>query len=119
MAIWLTVIIGVTQLFLGGMGVYVSLKPPEKKYHWHWITMFILVGLAGVGLTTWLAEATDKAQSVATHEVHDAQVAATNANNAATNANTAATNAANAATAAQHEIELARTEARKGTTETQ
>jgi len=39
---WLAVVIGLTQLVLGAMGVYVSLRPPDKKYHWWWFG-----GLAG------------------------------------------------------------------------
>ena len=104
MGIWLTVVIGLTQLVLGGMGVYVSLRPPEKAYHWSWIAGFIVIGLSGVALTGWLAKAGDDAQRQATKEVREAQVAATNANTAATKANTAATSAANAAMAAQQEM---------------
>lgn len=115
MGIWLTVVIGITQLALGGMGVYVSLRPPKKEHHWYWIAGFIVVGFAGVALTGWLAKTGDDAQRQATKEVHEAQVAATKANVAATNANTAATSAANAAMAAQQEMRLARGEAHKAT----
>lgn len=108
MGIWLTVVIGITQLALGGMGVYVSLRPPKKEHHWYWIAGFIVVGLSGVALTGWLARTGDDAQRQATKEVHEAQVAATDANVAATNANTAAM-------AAQQEMRLARGEAHKAT----
>jgi hypothetical protein len=53
--IWLAVVIGITQLFLGGMGVYVSLRPPNQKHHWWWLGGFVAVGLVGVGLTGYLA----------------------------------------------------------------
>jgi hypothetical protein len=119
MGTWLTVIIGVVQLVLGAMGVYVSLRPPRKEHHWYWIAAFIIVGLLGVGLTGWLAKAGDEAQIAANTEVHEAEVAATNANTAATNANTAATSAATAALAAENETKQARAEAREATTTTQ
>jgi hypothetical protein len=35
--IWLPVFIGVAQLLLGGMGVYVSLRTPGKENHSYWI----------------------------------------------------------------------------------
>src|SRR5271165_6701251 len=125
MAIWLTVIIGITQLLLGGMGVYVSLRPPKPEHHWRWIAAFAVVGLSGIGATGHLAKAGEDAQRYSNIQINQAQVAATgaqdaatkantaatNANTAATNAATAATNAATAATVAQHETEQARTEA--------
>jgi hypothetical protein len=117
MELSLTIILAVTQLVLGGMGVYVSLKPPKQEDHNSWMLAFIVVGFVGVCLTGWLAKASDAAQRQANKDIHDAQVAATDANTAATNANTAATNAATAATNAQRETEAARNEARKANSE--
>ncbi len=126
MALWLTIFIGLSQLLLGGLGVYVSLRPPKKEHHWFWIGCFGLIGLLGIVLTGVLAKAGDKAQAQANRDIHaaqtaasDANIAATKANVAATNAATAATNAETAATSAQHETERARGEAHKASTDTQ
>ena len=101
----LTMLIGFIQLVLGGMGVFVSLKPPQRKYHWYWIAAFLIVGLLGVGLTFNLARRASNAQEKANADIHKAQEAATSANNAATNAN-------NAALAAGVEVKNARDEAK-------
>jgi hypothetical protein len=63
MTTWLTIIVGVLQVVLGGMGVYVSLRPPKKERHWYWIAGFVVIGLAGVGCTAWLANESEKAQN--------------------------------------------------------
>lgn len=122
--IGLTVIVGITQLILGGMGVFVSLRPPKKERHWHWMLAFILVGLAGVLTTAWLAKTGDAAQRAADREIHEANgsatsasIAATSAASAATKANQAATDANNASVKAQRETEAARNEARKAQTD--
>jgi hypothetical protein len=52
----LTVVICFVQLVLGAMGVYVSLRPPKPEQHRLWIGSFILVGLAGIALTGYLAK---------------------------------------------------------------
>jgi hypothetical protein len=126
MALWLTVFVGISQLLLGGLGVYVSLRPQRKEHHWLWICCFIAIGLLGVGLTGWLATENDRTQQQATADIHHAQSAANDANNAAIKANVAATNAAmaatnaeTAATASQRETTLARNEAHKANVETQ
>jgi len=56
MDIWLVVVIAVTQLVLGGMGVYVSLRPPKSEHHWWWLSGFVAVGIIGVALTGVLAK---------------------------------------------------------------
>ena len=112
MTILLTVLIGIVQLALGFMGVYVSLDTPEQKHNRYWIGAFVIIGLAGVALTLWLARVSDDAQQKANDEIHKAQVAATNANVEATKANSAATAAAKAATDADAETVAARAEAR-------
>ncbi len=111
MSIWLTGMVGILQLVLGGMGVWVSLRPPKKETHWYWMAGFTVIGLLGVGLTAWLAKAGDEAQREATQEIHKAEVSATQANTAATSANTAATSAATAATNAEAETRVSRREA--------
>jgi len=60
--IWLAVVIGITQLLLGGMGVYVSLRPPKAEHHWYWLGGFVAVGLTGVVLTGWLASVGSREQ---------------------------------------------------------
>jgi hypothetical protein len=102
----LATLLGVVQLLLGIMGVYVSLRPPDKKRHWYWILAFVIVGGSGVWLTYALAQHADLAQQQATKEIHEAQVASTDANAAATKAN-------EAATAAGKETEAARQEAQQ------
>jgi hypothetical protein len=62
MDILLTLAIGAIQLALGVMGVYVSLRPPEKKHHVVWMSAFVIVGLFGIGLTHHLAKSADLAQ---------------------------------------------------------
>ena len=63
MDIWLSVVIGITQLALGAMGVYVSLKPPKSEHHLHWIGVFVAVGLIGIALTAWLARIGSREQA--------------------------------------------------------
>ncbi len=101
----LTAIVGFTQLVLGAMGVYVSLRPPQPKHHWYWIAGFMVVGLLGVGLTGWVSQRASNAQETASGKITQAVTAATNANTAATNAN-------NSALAAQQDVKTARDEAR-------
>lgn len=101
----LTAIVGFSQLVLGGMGVYVSLRPPKPQHHWYWIGAFMGMGLLGIGLTGWLARRASNAQEKATGKIMEAVTAATNANTAATNAN-------NSAVAAQKEVTSARSEAK-------
>jgi hypothetical protein len=102
----LIAVIAFTQLILGGMGVYVSLRPPEKRYHWYWIGAFAFVGLLGIGMTWWVSVRAENSQNSTTARINEAVTAATNANVAATNANTAATNA-------QQEVKAARDDERK------
>jgi hypothetical protein len=103
----LTAIVGIAQLILGGMGVYISLRPPkEPRHHWYWMGAFLCVGALGVGLTGWLAQRSSNAQDKATAKISEAVTQATNANTAATNAN-------NAAVASEKETEAASAEARK------
>ena len=61
-AVLLTVAIALTQFILGAMGVYVSLRPPEQKYHKYSIGGFVIVGFAGIFVTAWLANSSDAAQ---------------------------------------------------------
>jgi hypothetical protein len=103
---FLAMLTGAVQLLLGVMGIYLSLRPPDKRQHWYWFCAFAIVGSVGVWLTYTLAQHADVSQRQATQEIHKAQVAATNANVAATKAN-------EAATAAQNETEAARQEARQ------
>lgn len=56
MDILLTVIICLTQLVLGYMGVHVALRPPKAQHHKFWIAGFLLIGLAGIGATAWLSK---------------------------------------------------------------
>lgn len=49
-------LIAVTQFVLGAMGVWVSLRNPKSEHHKYWIGAFVIVGLAGIGLTVWIAE---------------------------------------------------------------
>jgi hypothetical protein len=58
-SVLLTAAIALTQFILGAMGVYVSLRPPERKYHKRWIGAFAVVGLLGVAVTIWLAKNSD------------------------------------------------------------
>lgn len=51
MSIIRIVILGIVQLFLVGLGVYVSLKPPKKKYYKWLIGIFILCGFVAIGIT--------------------------------------------------------------------
>jgi hypothetical protein len=62
MEIWLAVVIGITQLLLGGMGVYVSLRVPKREHHRHWLLAFVGIGMTGVALTGWLSELGSKEQ---------------------------------------------------------
>src|SRR5260370_11028999 len=101
-----TAIVGFMELVLGGMGVYVSLKPPKQEHHWYWIGAFMGVGLLGVALNGWLAQRGSSAQEKATGKITEAVMAASNANVAATNAN-------NSVLAADRELADARDEARK------
>ncbi len=87
---FLTAIVGFLQLVLGGMGVYVSLRPPKQERHSSWIGGFMGVGLLGVALTGLLAHRASNAQDLAGEKVSQAVTAATNANTAATNANNSA-----------------------------
>src|SRR6202023_921241 len=100
----LTLLVAVTQLLLGGMGVYVALKPPQPRHHSYWISAFMLVGLVGVFFTGWIAHRATSAPEKSSAKISEAITAATNANTSATNANNAATNA-------QKEVKEARDEA--------
>ena len=102
----LATLLGIIQLFLGVMGVYVSLRPPDKRWHLYWILAFTVVGCSGIWLTFTLARHADVAQQQATHEIREAEAAATSANTAATKAN-------DAAMGAQKETQVARDEARQ------
>jgi len=88
--IWLAVFIAVGQLLLGGMGVYVCLRMPQKENHKYWIAAFMIIGLSGVGLTIGLARVGDDALRGANRQIHGAEVAAPDANTEATSANAAA-----------------------------
>ena len=90
----LTIVAGLTQVVLGVMGIYLSLRVPHKKHHRLWIIGFVGFGLVGVAFTVWMAKHSADSQTAATNEIHAAQVAATKANLAATEANQAATEAA-------------------------
>ena len=83
MRLWLPVLIGLAQLLLGGMGVFVSLRAPKEENHKYWIAAFIIIGLAGVGLTARLAKAVDSAHRAANQEIRGSEVAAPIANTAA------------------------------------
>lgn len=101
--------VGVIQLLLGVMGIYLALRPPEKsdtRKHLLWIVAFVIVGGSGVWLTYTLAKHADVAGKDATQKIQDAETAATSANAAATKAN-------EAATAAQKETAAARIEAKQ------
>ena len=54
MGILLTIVLGIIQLFLAGLGVYVSIKPPEKKWHLALISIFIICGSIGIGISAYL-----------------------------------------------------------------
>ena len=74
MDITLAVVIGITQLLLGAMGVYVSLRPPDKRYHAYWLTGFIAVGLAGVVLTACLTKRGSDAQEKMEQELQGSRI---------------------------------------------
>lgn len=101
----LTAIVGILQILLGAMGVFVSLRTPKKEHHWYWIGGFVGVGLIGVGLTFWTAYRSSNAQQIASQELIKAVTESTNSNVSATNAN-------NSALAALGEMKKARDEAR-------
>jgi hypothetical protein len=46
-----TIILGVIQFFLAGLGIYVSLKSPAKKWHWVLILIFSGFAVASIGIT--------------------------------------------------------------------
>jgi hypothetical protein len=66
----LTVILGVLQLVLGTMGVYVSIRPPVKEKHRSWIVAFLVIGLLGAALTAWIAHRADLAQNRLQEEIN-------------------------------------------------
>jgi hypothetical protein len=106
---FLTYLAALSQVILGVMGVYISLRPPkEPRHHWYWMGAFMGVGVLGVGLTGWLAQRSSNAQARATSKISEAVTQATNANAAATNAN-------NAAVVSEKETETASAEARQAT----
>jgi hypothetical protein len=51
------------------MGVHVSLRAPKKKNHKYWIAAFVVVGVAGVALTGWIAARAGQAQDAATRQI--------------------------------------------------
>lgn len=63
MVVFLTVLVGISQLLLGGLGVYVSLKPPKPERHWYWIGGFAGIGILGVVLTGLIAHQSDIQQA--------------------------------------------------------
>lgn len=69
MDVFLTGVLAVLQLVLGGMGVYVALKPPKSEHHIRWIASFITVGLIGVWLTVWITHRADSAQQRLNSEI--------------------------------------------------
>jgi len=62
MDLWLTGASAILQLVLGGMGIYVALRPPKPDHHMQWISAFALVGVCGVALTVGLTSLADVAQ---------------------------------------------------------
>jgi hypothetical protein len=54
--------LGILQLVLGFMGIYVALRPPEAKHHLRWIFAFVGVGFTGVVLIVLTAIRTGHAQ---------------------------------------------------------
>ncbi len=69
MTTWLTITVGIVQVALGCMGVYVSLRPPKKNRHWYWFAGFVAIGVVGVGFTVWLERESDNAQKKAIEAV--------------------------------------------------
>lgn len=54
MDIFLTTAIGVIQLLLAGMGIYMSLEPQQiSKHKWPIITAFGFIGMLGISATVW------------------------------------------------------------------
>jgi len=51
MDITLAIVLGIIQLALAGLGIYVSLTPPPPAKHRRYIIAFILIGLAGIAVT--------------------------------------------------------------------
>ena len=89
----LTVVVGLTQVILGIMGIYLSLRSPKKRHHHYWIGSFIAFGLVGVALTVLMAKHSSDSQASSEKELKAAEAQATQANIAATEANKAATQA--------------------------
>lgn len=63
MDLLLAIILGLLQLLLGGLGVYVSLRPPKRERHWWWIGSFFAIGVLGAGLVGLQAKRSVDAQA--------------------------------------------------------
>jgi hypothetical protein len=108
-----SLMICLTQVALGYMGIRIALKPPQPKQNKWWIGAFVVVGALSVFLTGWVTKYSDDAQARAQQEIRDAHIEAAKANLAATAANAQATEAANAATSSARETVAARQDARR------
>jgi hypothetical protein len=63
MDLFLVGFVGMSQLLLGGLGIYVSLRPPKAEHHRYWIGCFVFIGILGIGLTIWQAKRGADAQA--------------------------------------------------------
>ena len=57
MDLWLTSSLGIVQILITVLGVWVSLRPPEESRAW--IVAFVIVGFFGVGLAVELTSLAD------------------------------------------------------------
>jgi hypothetical protein len=62
------------QLALGGMGIYLALRPASPRWHRVWILAFSVVGLAGVVLTVLIAYRADVAQDRLNDQIAHIQI---------------------------------------------
>jgi hypothetical protein len=69
--LFLTGALSILQGLLGGMGLYVALRPPKSSDHLRWIIAFALVTLAGVSLTIWVAGRANTAQEGLNNQLSD------------------------------------------------
>ena len=51
MDIFIAILLGLVQLLLGGLGVYVSMKPVPKETHGRYIAGFMVLGMLGLVCT--------------------------------------------------------------------
>ncbi len=85
----LLAIIGITQLALGALGVWVSLRPPKREHHWLWIGGFCAIGLLGIVLTVIAGRNADRDQAKAAADLSDVKASQKDTNEQLSKANAA------------------------------